>query len=377
MSGRRRALAILALVLGAALVVATLSLLFGHGRFILGVILGMAVAAAGSWWMITRRGMRRGIGAAVAVGGLGLALGAILAAASTPEDLLLHLCALVVLLALTSGAAQLALRRDIRALEQVAAARTRPPRHPVLLCNPWSGDGKVGKFGLVELARSRGVETVLLDHGLDLEQLARDAVARGADCLGMAGGDGSQALVASIAVEHDLPFVCVSAGTRNHFALDLGLDRDDPRRGIEAFGDAVERAVDFATVNGRFFVNNVSLGVYATIVQQDEYREAKVGTTSSLVPELLGRADQPFDLQFTEPDGRTVDGPYLVQVSNNPYVLGPALDLTQRRQLDTGTLGVFAVTGSSGAEAAALTHVGRGRPAPAQPELARVHDRDL
>ena len=69
----------------------------------------------------------------------------------------------------------------------------------------------------------------MLDHGLDLEQLARDAVARGADCLGMAGGDGSQALVASIAVEHGLPFVCVSAGTRNHFALDLGLNRDDPR----------------------------------------------------------------------------------------------------------------------------------------------------
>ena len=97
----------------------------------------------------------------------------------------------------------------------------------VLLCNPWSGGGKVERFGLVDLAAQLGVETVLLDHGLDLEQLARDAVARGADCLGMAGGDGSQALVASIAIEHGLPFVCVSAGTRNHFALDLGLE---PRR---------------------------------------------------------------------------------------------------------------------------------------------------
>ena len=69
----------------------------------------------------------------------------------------------------------------------------------------------------------------MLDHGLDLEQLARDAIARGADCLGMAGGDGSQALVASIAVECGVPFVCVTAGTRNHFAQDLGLDREDPR----------------------------------------------------------------------------------------------------------------------------------------------------
>ena len=192
----------------------------------------------------------------------------------------------------------------------------------MLICNPWSGGGKVDKFGLVELANELGVETVMLDHGLDLEQLARDAIARGADCLGMAGGDGSQALVASIAVECGVPFVCVSAGTRNHFALDLGIDRDDPRNSLYAFRDAVERRIDYATVNGRFFVNNVSLGVYATIVQQDGYRDAKVETTKALLPEMLGKTDKPFDLQFTEPDGTEVDGAFLIQVSNNPYVLG-------------------------------------------------------
>ena len=121
----------------------------------------------------------------------------------------------------------------------------------------------------------------MLDHGLDLEQLARDAIARGADCLGMAGGDGSQALVASIAVECGVPFVCVTAGTRNHFAQDLGLDREDPRTSVHAFRDAIERRIDYATVNDRFFVNNVSLGVYAALVQQDAYREAKVETTKS------------------------------------------------------------------------------------------------
>ena len=119
----------------------------------------------------------------------------------------------------------------------------------------------------------------------------------------MAGGDGSQALVASIAVEHGLPFVCVSAGTRNHFALDLGLNRDDPRESMYAFRDADERKVDYATVNDRFFVNNVSLGVYAKIVQEESYREAKVDTTKTLLPEMLGRQAEPFDLQFTTPDG--------------------------------------------------------------------------
>jgi diacylglycerol kinase family enzyme len=170
----------------------------------------------------------------------------------------------------------------------------------------------------------------------------------------MAGGDGSQALVASIAIEHGLPFVCVSAGTRNHFALDLGLNREDPRESMAAFHDAVERTVDYATVNGRLFVNNVSLGVYAQIVQEESYRDAKLETTKILLPEMLGRQAGPFDLQFTTPDGQMVDGAILIMVSNNPYVIGASPDNAQRRHLDSGKLGVFAVTTSTGAAAAAL-----------------------
>ena len=222
----------------------------------------------------------------------------------------------------------------------------------------------MAKFGLVDLAKDFGVEVIMLDHGLDLEQLARDAIAGGADCLGMAGGDGSQALVASIAIEHDLPFVCVSAGTRNHFALDLGIDREDPRLSLHAFRDAIERRIDYATVGDRLFVNNVSLGIYATIVQQEGYREAKSETTRALLPELLGRTQEPFDLQFTEPDGVEVDGAFLIQVSNNPYVLGATLDASQRRRLDTGTLGIVAISAGSGSEAAqvfALAALGQRR----------------
>jgi diacylglycerol kinase family enzyme len=240
---------------------------------------------------------------------------------------------------------------------------TRPLRS-VLSCNPWSGGGKVEKFGLVELAESLGVEVVMLDRGQDLEQLARDAVSRGADCLAMAGGDGSQALVASIAIEHELPFVCVTAGTRNHFALDLGLDRDDPRLSLDAFRDGIERRIDYATVGDRLFVNNVSLGIYATIVQQPGYRDAKAETTKALLPEMLGKPREPFDLQFKDPHGRGVDGAFLVQVSNNPYVLGATLDASQRRRLDTGTLGVVAITASTGGEAAevvALSALGQRR----------------
>ena len=217
----------------------------------------------------------------------------------------------------------------------------------------------------------------MLDHGLDLEQLARDAIAHGADCLGMAGGDGSQALVASIAVEHDLPFVCVAAGTRNHFALDLGIDRNDPRRSLGAFRDGIERRVDFATVGDRLFVNNVSLGVYATIVQQEGYREAKAETAKTLLPEMLGRTEEPFDLQFTEPDGTEVDGAFLIQVSNNPYVLGATFDASQRRRLDRGVLGVVAISGKIGKGGGTSLHPFRSGTAPSKPPLARVHHHRL
>jgi diacylglycerol kinase family enzyme len=262
--------------------------------------------------------------------------------------------------------ARVAMMRDLHHID-VRVRAGGPPQHAVLLCNPRSGGGKVERFGLVDLAAQLGVETVLLDDGLDLEQLARDAIARGADCLGMAGGDGSQALVASIAVEHDLPFVCISAGTRNHFALDLGLNRDDPRETMQAFRDAVERRVDYATVNGRLFVNNVSLGVYAQIVQEDSYRDAKAETAATVVRDTLGKQSEPFDLQFTTPSGQEVDGAILVMISNNPYVLGASPDNAQRRRLDAGTLGVFAVTTNTGAEAALLvaaSAVGQRRRSP-------------
>jgi diacylglycerol kinase family enzyme len=336
---------------------------------------GFALAVGGGWMVLAERGFRRAIGVVVALAGLALMGWAFARAISGSDSVLLRIVLVVAFFAVAVGAARVAMLEAVKQVRVEVRAVTAP-RHPVLLCNPWSGGGKVEKFGLLDVARSLGVETVLLDHGLDLEQLARDAVARGADCLGMAGGDGSQALVASIAVEHNLPFVCISAGTRNHFALDLGLNRDDPRETMYAFRDAIERRIDYGLVNGRFFVNNVSLGVYAKIVQEDSYRDAKVETTRSLLPEMLGSQSEPFDLQFTKPDGTEVDGVILIMVSNNPYVIGASPDAAQRRILDSGRLGVFAVSTRTGSEAAnlmALSAVGMRRKSPYWHEFA-THD---
>jgi diacylglycerol kinase family enzyme len=341
----------LACFFGLALMV--VGFVFRNAGALVIALAGVALVAAGGWWAVTERMPRRAVGCVLITAGLAGMIAAIGRSVDGAEPVGLRVTIVVMLLAASLACARAAVVQDLHRID-VRVRPGGPPRHPVLLCNPWSGGGKVERFGLVDLASQLGVETVLLDHGLDLEGLARDAVARGSDCLGMAGGDGSQALVASIAVEHGLPFVCVGAGTRNHFALDLGLNRDDPRDSMYAFRDAVERQVDYATVNGRTFVNNVSLGVYAEVVQEESYRGSKLRTTTALLPELLGRQSEPFDLQFTTPSGAVIDGAILVMVSSNPYILGASPDSAQRRRLDTGELGVFAVTTRTGAAAARL-----------------------
>jgi diacylglycerol kinase family enzyme len=366
-----RGLALASLACGVALVVVLVVFVVRNLGFVVLGLLGVTLLGLGAWWTLVERLPRRALGIAVGVGGL-VVIAVAVVHVSRHDHVLLRLAVVAALVVATVGLGRMALRRRLRAADAREPVRVTSPHRAALICNPWSGGGKVEKFGIVKAAEELGVEVVLLDHGLDLEQLARDAVARGADCLGMAGGDGSQALVASIAVEHDLPFVCVSAGTRNHFALDLGIDRNDPRNSLKAFRDGIERRVDYATVGDRLFVNNVSLGVYATIVQEPGYRDAKAETTSALLPEILGRTDQPFDLQFDQPDSAEVDGAFLIMVSNNPYAYGAGLASNQRRRVDGGRLGVMAVTASTGKEAAAvvtLSAVGQRHKSPSWHEF--------
>jgi diacylglycerol kinase family enzyme len=313
---------------------------------------GVMVIVVGAWYLITRRGAQRWIALAVVVVGLGLAIGGFVIA-----DLqLLVIGVLVVLLASSGALGRFALRRTRHALRASTPTGAPAPRaeRPVLLMNPKSGGGKVERFHLVDECRERGIEPVVLSPGDDLLQLARDAIARGADVIGMAGGDGSQALVASVASEHDVPHVVIPAGTRNHFALDLGLDREDVVGALDAFVDGLERRVDLATVNGRVFVNNASLGLYAKIVQSPEYRDDKLKTTLSILPDMLGPDAEPFDLRFVGPNGEEHRSSHMILVSNDPYQLVEAQGRGTRVRMDLGMLGVVSVQVSSASDVQAL-----------------------
>jgi diacylglycerol kinase family enzyme len=164
----------------------------------------------------------------------------------------------------------------------------------------------------------------------------------------MAGGDGSQAIVAAVAAELDLPYACVPAGTRNHFALDLGVDRDDVVGALDAFVNGGERRVDLAEVNGRVFVNNVSLGVYAEAVQRPGYREAKLRTILDTVPEVLGPEGGGLDLAWSGPGGHEHRSGAAILVSNNRYRLGRAVGSGTRPRIDDGMLGITVVADPGG-----------------------------
>ena len=229
--------------------------------------------------------------------------------------------------------------RDLQAGE-TPGTPVEKAKNGVLFMNLKSGGGKAERFHLVDECRARGIEPVVLEGGQDWVAIIRETAPKH-DVVGMAGGDGSQALVGSIAAELGLPMVVVPAGTRNHLALDLGLDRDDVVGALDAYGDAVERPMDLADVNGSVFVNNVSLGVYAAIVRSPEYRDAKVDTTLAALPKIFGPGATAFDLRFDSPTGHH-EGAHLIQVSNNPY--GETTGgFGSRPRLDTKQLGVLSL----------------------------------
>jgi diacylglycerol kinase family enzyme len=283
-------------------------------------------------WGLLRHGARRRV--AVLVGGLVIVGSLALAIAG---DRVWQ--GLVVLAALAVSV--MASKRAFATRGDLAPAD--PPRRAVLFMNPKSGGGKAERFSLADEARARGIEPVVLGPDDDLEALVRAALERGADGLAAAGGDGTQAIVAAHAAEHGLPFACIPAGTRNHLALDLGVDRNDVVGALDAFVDGGEEVVDLADVNGRVFVNNVSLGFYAEAVQREAYRDAKVRTLLETVPDALGPEATAPELRWTDPEtGEPATSP-AVLVSNDRYRLGRTVGGGTRPTMRGGVLGVAAV----------------------------------
>jgi diacylglycerol kinase family enzyme len=317
---------------------------------------GLAAAVVGlaaAYIFLSRRGLWRWLALAVFI----LAPVAVIVVFAFRGLLWIALLSAAIWL-LASMTARLALAGDQADWRMPEYPAQPPARHPYVIMNPKSGGGKVGKFDLKRKAEDLGAEVFLLDgpEPVDVARVARQAVEDGADLLGVAGGDGTQALVAGVAAENDIPFMVISAGTRNHFALDLGLDREDPSACLRALSGGVELRVDLGVINGQTFVNNASFGAYAEVVETPAYRDDKLNTMLDTLPDLLqGHRGARLHAQA---DGAVIEAPQALLVSNNPYGTGDIAGLGRRARLDRGLLGVVGVTVANSWQAAGLL---RGR----------------
>ena len=357
---RYRFAAVLALVGAVAALAVMCAAVRVHPWSVAGIVLALPAAVIAGWHVVSRRGLSRAIAGLV-----------VLVAVVAP---VLHVLAhrpvaLVVTMALfgvSMACARYALRpvgpRPRRSRHRSGAPAV-PSGRAVLLLNPRSGGGRAMSLSLRGVAPPAQVDVVRLGPGEDLATLAEAAVAGGAGVLGVAGGDGSVAAVAAVAVRHGVPFVCVPAGTRNHFALDLGIDPRDVAHAVTAFRGGTDLRVDVAEVNGRVFVNNVSLGLYPALLASPHYRRSKVRAVLDQLPGVLGPESAPLPLRFDAPDGTRYAGVHALLVSNNAYRLGGLGQGAWRPQLTTGSLGVLSVRADSGralAWLAALELFGRG-----------------
>jgi diacylglycerol kinase family enzyme len=327
---RHRLAALVALVSAAVIALLGIDIVLSQFPRGLIVLAGLVIAFAAAWYGLTRTGSARLLGSGVAIAAVAVIVAVLIADGDHVAQALVIVAGLGLMLLATRSAFRV----------HVPLRRAPDPRHPVLFYNPKSGGGKAEKFHLADEARARGIEPIELKLGTDLEQLVRDAVDDGADALAMAGGDGSQAVVAMVAAAQDLPYACIPAGTRNHFALDLGVDRDDVIGALDAFVGGRERRVDLAEVNGRVFVNNVSIGLYAEAVQREGYREAKLRTILDTLPEVLGPEDKGLELRWTGPERHEHSSGAAILVSNNRYRLGRAVGSGTRPRIDDGLLGI-------------------------------------
>lgn len=284
----------------------------GGGGFLLVVagIGGLATTLAGGWWFLGRRGAVRWVGGALATGA---PIGMVVLCAR----LGLLWAALLWFTAVGAGRAALA-RPGTRRPE----VRVPAPHHPYLIMNRASGGGKVARFHLVGRARGLGAEVALLDtrEHTDVAAMAQTAAARGADLLGVAGGDGTQARVA---------------------AVDLGHAED------------------------RAFVNNASFGAYAELVRSPDYRDGKTRTALDRLPDLLSGKGNAGLVACA--GGVRIESPQAVLVSCNPYQVDDLAALGRRTRLGGGVLGVLAVRISSALQAAELM---RGARAPGLTRLS-------
>ena len=256
--------------------------------------------------------------------------------------LLLRIIGLAIIYAILVGILRREYWRQKRE-QAILATQSAKFSNAVLIINPKSGDGRAIKADIPQQAKKLGIKVVVTKKSDNIERLAQDAVVSGADVLGVSGGDGTLGAVAKVAIEHDLPLVVLPGGTRCHFARDAGFKPEEISDALVSFR-GVERRVDVGSINGRIFLNNVSFGLYADIVDNPEYRDNKIRTTRGVLQNLLNGTKKYYPLAFVDASNKKHRYATQILVGVNEYETANVFELGRRNHLDKGILQITAIT---------------------------------
>ncbi len=218
----------------------------------------------------------------------------------------------------------------------------------VLFVNENAGRARKGKELdnlLAEAAKQPDLEVHIIEKGENLPWLVKNYLRRDVKIIGVAGGDGTINSIASCLVNTGIPLVVVPFGTLNHFARDIGVSANPVEAlGLFAGTEATEIRIDVGEVNGNYFLNNSSIGIYPRLVKQREKYEARLGKLFAYLLAGWNVFRRPHLLHVKlEINGKKQDLKVgLLFFSNNRINMTP-LQAGQRARLDDQVFDVYMV----------------------------------
>lgn len=215
-----------------------------------------------------------------------------------------------------------------------------------VLLNAGSGSTADETAGeIISQFKQHGIEARIheLREGDDIKKVVRDAVEANGDALIACGGDGTVNALAAAAIENERPLGILPLGTLNNFSKDLGIPQE-LSEAVDLVATANSVRVDAAEVNGQFFVNNSSIGLYPRIVRDREKQQQRLGRgkwfAAFWAAVKVLRSSNFLNVKL-DVDGKTLQRktPF-VFVGNNTYEMD-LYNIGRRERLDEGCLSIY------------------------------------
>lgn len=222
--------------------------------------------------------------------------------------------------------------------------RRMPATRGTLFFNPSSGVKlPQAELSAIETtATELGLEVIHVTRDLDIPATIRRRISENKRLFVAAGGDGTVNCVVQAVAHSDAAFAVIPLGTFNHFARDIGIPLDW-REALDIAVNGAQKQVDVARINARYFVNNISLGLYPEMVARREERGRNYPRWKARLYAfyMTLRKYPHVSLTLESEHHQEVVRTHMLLISNNTYDLSGVGIEAPRTTLEEGRLSVY------------------------------------